>query len=138
MIGGNMQVLTLYVIFAIISTIANILSQEISIRLYNDIYSVFISVLAGTCVGLIVKYLLDKKYIFKFKVDNLKHDSHTFLLYTIMGLLTTIIFWGLEFSFDYIFNTKEMRYLGGVLGLAIGYWIKYHLDKRFVFRRNDI
>lgn len=28
-----------------------------------------------------------------------------------------------------------MRYLGGVLGLAIGYVIKYELDKRFVFRQ---
>jgi hypothetical protein len=26
-----------------------------------------------------------------------------------------------------------MRYLGGVIGLAIGYLTKYHLDKRFVF-----
>ena len=28
----------------------------------------------------------------------------------------------------------ELRYLGGLLGLGIGYWAKYHLDKRFVFR----
>jgi hypothetical protein len=27
-----------------------------------------------------------------------------------------------------------MRYLGALIGLAIGYWAKYHLDKRFVFR----
>ena len=33
-----------------------------------------------------------------------------------------------------VFETKEMRYLGGVLGLAIGYLAKYHLDKRYVFR----
>jgi hypothetical protein len=26
-----------------------------------------------------------------------------------------------------------MRYIGGVLGLSIGYYIKYQLDKRFVF-----
>ena len=26
-----------------------------------------------------------------------------------------------------------MRYVGGVIGLAIGYWAKYRLDKRFVF-----
>ena len=28
-----------------------------------------------------------------------------------------------------------MRYLGGVIGLMIGYIIKYQLDKRYVFRR---
>lgn len=128
----------LYSLFAIISTIANIASQDISIRLYDDSFGVLLSVIIGTGAGLVVKYLLDKKYIFKFKVDNLKHDSHTFVLYTIMGLVTTVIFWGFEFGFDYYFNSKEMRYLGGIIGLAIGYWIKYHLDKKFVFRRKDL
>ncbi|HED36278.1 MAG TPA: GtrA family protein [Gammaproteobacteria bacterium] len=130
-----MQLLLLYSFFAIISTIANIASQDISIQLYSGAYSVVLSVFIGTGAGLVVKYLLDKKYIFKFKVDNLQHDSQTFILYTLMGLLTTVIFWGFEFSFDYIYQTKEMRYLGGVIGLAIGYWIKYHLDKKFVFKR---
>jgi hypothetical protein len=27
-----------------------------------------------------------------------------------------------------------MRYLGGILGLIIGYLMKYRLDKRYVFR----
>lgn len=130
-----MQVLVPYVIFAIISTIANILAQEFSIRIYDDAYGIFVSIVVGTGVGLVVKYLLDKKYIFKYKIENLKHDSHTFILYTIMGLATTIIFWGFEFAFHYIYQTKEMRYLGGVIGLAIGYWVKYHLDKNFVFKK---
>ena len=32
------------------------------------------------------------------------------------------------------FETKEMRYLGGILGLMIGYICKYYLDKRYVFK----
>ena len=51
-----------------------------------------------------------------------------------MGLVTTVIFWGFEFGFDHLFETREMRYLGGIIGLAIGYYAKYQLDKRFVFR----
>lgn len=51
-----------------------------------------------------------------------------------MGLLTTVIFWGFEFSFYYIFRDPKMRYIGGVVGLSIGYFIKYHLDKRYTFR----
>ena len=47
-----------------------------------------------------------------------------------MGLATTVIFWG--------FETKEMRYLGGIIGLAIGYLTKYHLDKRYVFRMGPL
>ena len=50
------------------------------------------------------------------------------------ALATTVIFWGFEFGFDHLFATKEMRYLGGILGLAIGYLSKYFLDKRYVFR----
>jgi hypothetical protein len=55
-----------------------------------------------------------------------------------MGLATTVIFWGFEFGFEYLFATKEMRYLGGIIGLAIGYVTKYHLDKRYVFRTDTV
>jgi hypothetical protein len=55
-----------------------------------------------------------------------------------MGLATIVIFWGFEFGFNHIFATKEMRYLGGVIGLAIGYLAKYHLDKRYVFRTEAV
>ena len=64
------------------------------------------------------------------------HDGQIFILYTIMGLLTTAIFWGFELLFHVLFDSREMRYLGGCLGLAIGYLSKYHLDKRFVFNKD--
>ena len=51
-----------------------------------------------------------------------------------MGVVTTVIFWGFEFAFDAIWNSMEMRYTGGVIGLAIGYYVKYQLDKRYVFK----
>jgi putative flippase GtrA len=54
-----------------------------------------------------------------------------------MGVLTTIIFWAIELAFEHIYQTKEMRYLGGIIGLAIGYIIKYQLDKRFVFVKDS-
>jgi len=50
-----------------------------------------------------------------------------------MGVITNFIFWGVEVAFDYTFKTIPMRYTGGVIGLSIGYWMKYQLDKRFVF-----
>lgn len=85
-----------------------------------------------------VKYILDKRYIFRFRARSVAHDTQTFALYTLMGLATTVIFWGFEFGFHHIFETKEMRYLGGVIGLAIGYLTKYHLDKRYVFRTEAV
>jgi putative flippase GtrA len=57
-----------------------------------------------------------------------------FTLYVTMGLVTTAILWGVEFGFNAIFGTAEARYIGGAMGLAIGYVIMYRLDKRYVFR----
>jgi putative flippase GtrA len=89
--------------------------------------------ISGTLVGLVVKYLLDKKYIFLFKTKSLLQDGQKFILYASMGVFTTCMFWGVEMAFDYTFKTIPMRYIGAVIGLSIGYWMKYQLDKRFVF-----
>jgi putative flippase GtrA len=128
-----MKVAVNYTIFAIVATVANISAQDISLRAYDGGHGVALSVLVGTAVGLLVKYVLDKKYIFRYQVVNAAHDTRTFVLYALMGLVTTAIFWGFEFGFHLAFNTKAMRYLGGVIGLALGYYLKYWLDKRFVF-----
>jgi putative flippase GtrA len=123
-----------YSMFALIATAANIGAQDVSIRIYGGAFSILASVLIGTGVGLVIKYILDKRYIFRFQARNAAHDSQTFVLYAVMGVVTTVIFWGFEFGFNFMFETKEMRYLGGIIGLAIGYLSKYHLDKRYVFR----
>jgi putative flippase GtrA len=123
-----------YAILSLIATAANISAQDLIIRVYSGAFDVLASVAFGTFVGLLVKYTLDKRYIFHFRAHSVAQDTRIFALYTLMGLATTIIFWGFEFSFHHIFETKEMRYLGGVIGLSIGYLTKYHLDKRYVFR----
>lgn len=123
-----------YTILALIATAANIVAQDVAIRIYAGRYGVPASVLVGTGVGLVAKYVLDKRYIFRFRARDLKHDGYTFTLYTLTGVVTTAIFWGFEFLFDHLFQTKGYRYLGGVIGLAIGYAIKYRLDKRYIFR----
>lgn len=126
-----------YTLFSVIAIIANIGSQEIAVQTYSGPYAITLSILFGTGVGLLVKYVLDKKYIFQYQAQSLAHDSQLFFLYTCMGIATTLIFWGFEFGFEYLFQTKEMRYLGGVMGLTIGYVVKYHLDKRFVFKEHE-
>jgi len=123
-----------YALFALIATAANIGVQDVVVRFYNRSLQIPVSIISGTGIALLIKYVLDKKYIFGFKPDDAIHDTKTFILYVFMGLLTTAVFWGFEFSFDYLFHTKELRYLGAIIGLAIGYIVKYHLDKRFVFR----
>lgn len=124
----------LYTAFAIVATLCNILAQVICNYLYSGDFSILISIIMGTGFGLVVKYILDKKYIFQYKTETPAHNRQIFFLYTIMGILTTMIFWGFELGFHYFFQTKEMRYLGGILGLMIGYICKYHLDKHYVFK----
>jgi positive regulator of sigma E activity len=50
-----------------------------------------------------------------------------------MSLVTTSIFWVTEFAFDRIGHGDFLHYVGAVIGLCIGYWVKYHLDRRYTF-----
>lgn len=127
-----------YGFFAVLATMVNLAAQDITTRLYAGQHFLMLSVAIGTIAGLLVKYLLDKRYIFRFQAKSVLHDSHTFLLYTLMGGATTLIFWGFEFGFQYLFDSKEMRYLGATLGLGIGYMAKYHLDRRYVFQKEAL
>ena len=129
-----MQLAIKYLLFAFIAMFMNICLQEIIVRNYVGSYAILGSMLLGTAGGLLIKYILDKRYIFFFRTENLAQGTHAFILYTLMGVLTTCMFWGIEFTFHHLFGTKEMRYLGAVIGLSIGYLSKYHLDKRYVFR----
>lgn len=129
----SLSITVRYTFFAIVATIINILAQDVYSYLDSGRFSLYLSILFGTVVGLLIKYFLDKKYIFKYETANIKQSTQVFFLYSIMGIFTTLIFWGVELTFHYIFATKEMRYFGGVIGLIIGYFVKYKLDQRYVF-----
>lgn len=129
-----MNIAIKYIYFAIVSTLVNLLFQYISFFIYNGFLSLYVAMFLGTLSGLILKYILDKKYIFYHKPKNRKDDSKKFLLYSLMGIFTTFIFWGFEISFDYIFNSEIAKYIGAIIGLSIGYTLKYFLDKKFVFK----
>ena len=84
-------------------------------------------------MGLAAKYLLDKRWIFNDLGTGLWTHTRKFSLYTLMGVITTAVFWGTELLFDILSPDGRMRFVGGALGLAIGYALKYRLDNRFVF-----
>ena len=125
-----------YSFFALIATIINLFTQFISLAIYSQNFSLYIAMFLGTLTGLITKYILDKKYIFYYVVKDKKEDSQKFILYSIMGVFTTLIFWGFEIGFDYIFDSEIAKYIGAIIGLSIGYITKYFLDKKFVFKGN--
>ncbi|HEV7547971.1 MAG: hypothetical protein QOI93_4185 [Rhodospirillaceae bacterium] len=129
-----MRLAIVYTIIALIATAANLGAQELAVRAWHGAFQIELSVFIGTGVGLVVKYVLDKIFIFRFRAASTLHDLQTFILYTGMGVVTTLLFWGFEFGFNSAFQDKNMRYVGALIGLGLGYWAKYHLDKRFVFR----
>lgn len=125
-----------YVIFAVIATIANLGTQRLVLSGGEGLF--IWAVLAGTAVGLVVKYLLDKRWIFFDTSSGTAAHARKFTLYTVMGLLTTAIFWGMETAFWLTWRTDMMRELGAVIGLTIGYVVKYWLDRRYVFNDNRV
>ena len=128
-----MKIALRYTLFALIATAGNIAAQELSVQLYAGAWAIILSILVGTFAGLAIKFVLDKNFIFYDTSDSLSQDGVKFIIYTAMGGITTVIFWGFEYGFHLAYQSKEMRYLGGIIGLAIGYYLKYQLDKRYVF-----
>jgi len=127
------KIAVLYSLFAVLSTAINIGSQMLSIWIYKGALAVEISILVGTAMGLPLRYFLEKRYIFNFTSKNLVHDGKLFVFYSAMGVITTLIFWGTEYAFHLIYDTDFMRYLGDIIGLYIGFYVKYQLDKKYVF-----
>ena len=122
-----------YSIFAAAATGTNLFSQYLLFKFFSGKYLIYAALIVGTLTGLIVKYLLDKKYIFRYKTIQVSEDLLKFFLYSIMGIFTTIIFWGFELGFHFIFKTENAKFIGAAIGLTIGYFVKYRLDRRYVF-----
>lgn len=122
-----------YSLFAVISTLLNLLFQYFSFLVYSDYGSLYVAMFSGTLAGLISKYILDKKYIFCHTSTDKTDDARKFALYSFMSVFTTIIFWGTEITFNAVFDSPYAKYAGAVTGLTVGYVIKYFLDKKYVF-----
>lgn len=130
-----MRIVSLYILFALIATAANLSTQAWVGAIDPSRWKFWTALAAGTAVGLVVKYILDRRYIFLVrKTGGSRHLARSFLLYSMSGGALTLLFWGTELAFYHGFPSwAEAKYVGGALSLAAGYWIKYHLDKRFAF-----
>lgn len=122
-----------YAFFATVATITNLVTQRLVLLLDASGFGFAVAIGLGTIVGLFVKYLLDKRWIFYDLATGIKSHGQKFSLYTVMGIITTAIFWGTETAFWFIWQTDLARELGAVLGLVVGYFVKYNLDRRYVF-----
>lgn len=127
------MILIKYTIFAIIAIGVNLFLQFLVINLQSNVESLLVPMLIGTFSGLMTKYILDKKFIFNYVSVNNIDRAQNFLLYSLMGTITSLVFWTTEITFYVIFQHPSAKYLGAFIGLTIGYIIKYFLDKKYVF-----
>ena len=130
------MIIVKYAFFAVISTLFNLGFQYLSLHIYNGVASLYMAMSSGTLAGLVIKYLMDKKWIFYHTTNNKKDDAKKFILYSCVGGVTTAIFWGTEVVFHYLFVNPSSKYVGAILGLMVGYVLKYFLDKKYVFTQN--
>ncbi|MYE13772.1 MAG: GtrA family protein [Gammaproteobacteria bacterium] len=123
-----------YVAFAAVASVANIASQWCTGALYFGRHELYLALAVGTVVGLGTKYLLDRYWVFGVGADSLAGHVGKFGLYSLTGVLTTAIFWAIELAFVALGDAWWLRYAGAAVGLAVGYTVKYRLDRRYVFR----
>ncbi|MGB1131039.1 MAG: GtrA family protein, partial [Haloferula sp.] len=125
----------LYCLFALIAISANLGCQWVIGLIDTSRFSFWTALIAGTGAGLVVKYVLDKQFIFE--AHHLKRAtdiSRSFIRYTATGLLTTGVFWGLQLAFHHGFpHWSAAKYVGGGTGLIIGYIWKFRLDRQYTF-----
>lgn len=122
-----------YAAFAAAATLLNLGVQWLSFLVYDGPLALYLAMTAGTGSGLIFKFLLDRKWIFFQKPESAAKGLRRFFMYTLMGVATTVLFWGTEILFDALLPHAWARYLGGAIGLVLGYTAKFFLDRRFVF-----
>lgn len=127
--------LILHFLFAAISIVLNVASQIVTVAILprHEIVILF-SIGVGTTVGLVTKYLLDKFVIYKQSVGSNEREFKKALIYTASGGGTTLLFWIIEYGFHLATHSDFWRYFGAVLGLTIGYTIKFFVDRILVFQ----
>ena len=129
----NWSHIGLYAAFCVIAILVNLGAQRLVLSFGTEPVLFALAIFAGTGAGLVVKYMLDKRWIFHDRTQGAAAQGHQFGLYTAMGVITTAIFWATETAFWVVWQTEAMRELGAVIGLSFGYITKYWLDRRYVF-----
>ncbi|MGD1883278.1 MAG: GtrA family protein [Paracoccaceae bacterium] len=126
-----------YGIAALISVCANLLSQELTLRSLPGA-PLMAAIIVGTLVGFLIKHVIDKTWTFREGYTGPAGEAQRITLSGLFSVFTTLIFWGFELGFYAIWQTDFAKYLGAVLGLAIGYVLKFCLDRRHVFREATV
>ncbi|MFX0141858.1 MAG: GtrA family protein [Candidatus Hodarchaeota archaeon] len=89
--------------------------------------------IVAVCVTYITKFILDKFIVFKKTKVLLKDTSKEFFKYFVFAIFTTIINIGIQFLFTNFVKTPLE--ISMIIALSIGYFIKFLLDRKYVFSK---
>lgn len=127
------RIAVLYILIAVLSIVINVGTQMLSMWGYKGPISVEISILVGTVASFPLRFLLEKRYIFNFRSKDVSQGGGIFVLYGGTSIIPTLIFWGTEYSFHLACGSDLARYAGAIAGLGVGFYVKYQLDRKYVF-----
>jgi putative flippase GtrA len=125
-------ILARYVLFVIIASVMNLVTQGIVFGL-APVQPLTVSILAGTGIGFVVKYCLDKRWIFFDDYGGAAKEVRKIVLYCAFSVAITLVFWVFEISFFLVGGTNLAKYTDAEIGLAIGNYVKYLLDRAYTF-----
>ncbi|MBN2048847.1 MAG: GtrA family protein [Spirochaetales bacterium] len=124
-----------YSLFALLATGINLGTQYLVSLAVPGAYGLYVKMVFGTIAGMVVKYTLDKRFIFYYTSGSRRQEARNFILYGTLSVVTTLVFWLTELLFHRFLPWEGSEYLGALAGLTLGYLLKYRLDKRFVFTK---
>ena len=141
-LSRSAQIAAAYCVFAVGASAVNLAAQWAVLHYGPYLFRMWRpleitgAVAVGTAAGLCLKYVLDKRFIFQDRSTGARAHAKRFSLYAMGGLFTTAIPYGLEQFAGHAYPKNNMAvYIAGALGLAVGYAVKFRLDRRFVFNR---
>ncbi len=97
--------------------------------------SEFIGSAIAVSLTYIIKFFLDKFFVFRAMSKKLKQTSREFTKYLFFAVLTTLENLGIQFILTNLFHTPIE--LSVFIALPIGYLTKFFLDRTYVFQ-NEI
>ena len=122
-----------YIVGALGAIVCNLGLQRVIFAIApNQDGILMIALAVGTAGGLCVKYAWDLCVVFSWAKPQWRNPQQ-FASYGLTGVLTTLIFWGFESLAWLASGNHLIREAGALIGLSLGYWIKFVIDRRFVF-----
>ncbi len=130
-----MNVIFKYLLFSIIAIFINIGSQRLIFDISESDHVFIFAISTGTLAGFVSKYIFDKYLIFNDQSSIITEETKKLFKYSFFAVFTTAIFWFTEYIFWIVYQTHNAREIGAIIGLSIGYYLKYNLDKKYVFNK---